>query len=271
MKHIIFAVNKTKPGALDLAEHLKKECLKQGCTVDICTEYPLAEDRLLGCDLCCVVGGDGTLLSVVTAAVKSGTPVWGINLGKLGFMASEAREAEELLPDVLSGNCCVSERRLLECRCANGESRLALNDFVIKKLSTRLTRLRVSANGKPVNEYYSDGLIFATPTGSTAYNLSAGGPIIHPSAPVMAMTPICPHTLSNRSLIFSECTELSIECCDVDKDLVISGDGGICFTSAEVFPLEIHIAEKARFNLIVNPKYSHFRLVHEKLGWGREN
>jgi NAD+ kinase len=271
LKNITFVVNKDKSGALDLAYQLETECHRYGCNPKILTLHPVPEDALIGSDLCCVIGGDGTLLSVTQAAVKAQIPVLGINLGKLGFMAFNTHDAKALLPEILKGNLEVSERHLLECTCTNGVSKIALNDVVIKTRSTRLARLQVYANEKLVNEYNADGLVFATPTGSTAYNLSAGGPLVDPTAPVLTMTPICPHTLSNRSVIFSENTVIRVEACNDLEDLYISRDGTTCFDSSDNFPLTIKIASKRIFKLVTNPEYSHFHLVNRKLGWGREN
>ena len=132
LKNITFVVNKDKTGALDLAYQLETECHRYGCKPQILTIHPVPEDALSGSDLCCVIGGDGTLLSVTQAAVKARVPTLGINLGKLGFMAFNTHDAKALLPDILKGHFEVSERHLLECTCANGFAKIALNDVVIK-------------------------------------------------------------------------------------------------------------------------------------------
>jgi NAD+ kinase len=129
-----------------------------------------------------------------------------------------------------------------------------------------VAHLEVCADGQLVNVYSADGLVFSTPTGSTAYNLSAGGPLIHPGAPVLAMTPICPHTLSNRSVIFTERTRLRIDVEKPHEDVHVTRDGRPCFDPARAFPIEIGIAPE-RFRLIQKPGYQHFQVIQTKLGW----
>ena len=127
-------------------------------------------------------------------------PIIGVNRGSLGFLTTfSAEEAATSLPALLAGDFRLAHRSILDCSTGPGRHDLALNDVLIKaEINSRIVRLEVVADDDLVTEYLCDGLIFATPTGSTAYNLSAGGPLVHPDAEVIAMTPICPHTLSNR-------------------------------------------------------------------------
>ena len=222
-------------------------------------------------DACCVIGGDGSLLGVVAEAVSGQVPVLGVNLGKLGFMASfSAQEARSKLPELLRGDYNVSERTVLRCNISSGNSAIALNDVVVKNIGSRLIRLRVLCNDEPVNDYFCDGLIFTSPTGSTAYNLSAGGPIIHPDARVIAMTPICPHTLSNRSVIFDQNTRLKVTLHEKDPAVRITLDGLTSFDSYENFPLQISISDLP-FLLIERRNLSHFQLMRNKLHWSGES
>ena len=268
LKSIGIVVNATKEGARELAMKLAEIARQAGVEARLCEAYPVPLDFLKGCDFCCTVGGDGTLLSVVPAAIHADVPVMGINFGKLGFMASFASEnAVEALQQAIGGRYLTSERTLLSCACSAGSAYLALNDIVVKTRSSRLLRLRVYADDHFVNEYYADGLIISTPTGSTAYNLSADGPLIHPSAPVLAMTPICPHTLSNRSVIFSDDTRLRIALCGSEADVHATLDGRPCFQSWQNFPLTLQKAERT-FHLVQNPGEDHFSIVRKKLHWG---
>lgn len=259
-------VNRTKPGSDSLAARL--EALARGCGASVsCTDlYPLPEGFLEGCDLCCAVGGDGTHLSVVNQAVLHGTPVVGVNLGKLGFLATfSPTEAIEGFRGLLSGKFRITERSLLSCELDSGLSVLALNDVVLKSAdSGKLTRLKVDCDGELVAEYACDGLIFCTPTGSTAYNLSAGGPIVCPSARLMVMTPICPHTLSNRCVVFP--SESTLVASWGDQQPMLSVDGRHIPLSSEVRSIRIQTASR-RLKVVHPGPYPFFSILRTKLKW----
>lgn len=270
LQNIAFVVNAQKAGAPHLAGELARTARAQGMAVELTEAYPIPEGFLRGMDACCVIGGDGSILSVVQQAVEYGVPVMGVNHGTLGFLTSYTKEeACEHFVRILKGEYRLSSRTLLDCRSCDGTSNLALNDIVVKNHSVRLIRVRVLADGELVNEYYADGLIFATPTGSTAYNLSAGGALIHPSARVISMTPICPHTLSNRSFIFSDERQLEVVLCNEEREILVTRDGRACIESAERFPLRIALSPHT-FQLMENPAHGHFELVREKLHWGTD-
>ena len=167
---ITFAINSTKPGAPEAARFLAGLAECEGVQTKSLTEYPLPPNALDGQDLCVAIGGDGTLLGVLDAALQSGAAVLGVNLGKLGFLATYTQdEAAKSLPALIKGNYSIADRSVLECTTRRGESVFGLNDVVLKETEGRgLIRLQVSSNGNAVSEYHCDGLIFATPTGSTA-------------------------------------------------------------------------------------------------------
>lgn len=269
IRSIIFAVNASKPGAIETAQYLAQLSQAQGVQTQLIDTYPLPEDALLNVDLCVAVGGDGTLLGVLAAAMKSGSAVLGVNLGKLGFLATFSKEAADVdFPRVIGGDYEIAERSVICCTNQAGESFYGLNDVVLKETQgSGLIRLRVSANANYVSEYHCDGLIFSTPTGSTAYNLSAGGPIIGPKVSAMVMTPICPHTLGNRSVIFDNSTNITVESHKSASCPRITIDGQTRFKDAKNFPLNITIAER-KFRLLQNPDHSHFAIVRNKLNWG---
>lgn len=269
IRSITFVVNTTKPGAKEAARYLAGLADCEGVTATITTEYPLRPETLKDQDLCCAIGGDGTLLGVLEAAIATDTPVLGVNLGKLGFLATfTQKEAGKELPALIQGNYIFDERAIFECDTNDGEKVFGLNDVVIKETDAHgLVRLQVCANGQKVSEYHCDGLIFATPTGSTAYNLSAGGPIIGPRVSAMAMTPICPHTLGDRSVIFADSTEISVSCEDSNARPRISIDGRIRFSEKGSLPLTIKVAPQ-RFRILQVPGYGHFATVRNKLNWG---
>jgi NAD+ kinase len=266
---ITFAVNTTKPGAEEAARYLAAIAECEGVKTTISSDYPLKPNALAGQDLCCAIGGDGTLLGVLDAALESGAAVLGVNLGKLGFLATFTQEeAGRDLPQLIKGHYKIAERSVLRCTTCNGESVYGLNDVVLKETDgSGLIRLQVASNGNPVSEYHCDGLIFSTPTGSTAYNLSAGGPIIGPRVSAIAMTPICPHTLGNRSVIFDSSSQISVVHREPGPCPRITIDGRVRFKSENNFPIEITVANRA-FRLMQNPDHSHFAIVRDKLNWG---
>lgn len=269
IQSITFAINSSKSGAAEAAENIAGIVEDKGCKTKISKEYPLPKDALEGQDMCCAIGGDGTLLGVLDAALESDSAVLGINMGKLGFLSTfNETEASRDLPNLIKGNYSIAERSVLCCQNISGETIYGLNDVVIKETEgIGLIRLCVSADGKPVSEYHCDGLIFSTPTGSTAYNLSAGGPIIGPTVRAIAMTPICPHTFGNRSVIFDDSTKIKVESDDSKANPRISIDGHIRFAAKNNFPIELTIAEK-KLRIMQNPDHAHFAIVRDKLNWG---
>jgi len=269
IRKLAIVVNACKPGATELATELAARAKATGREVSIEHSYPIPAGTLHGCDACCVIGGDGTLLSVASEAAREGTRVMGVNMGKLGFLAMfTVDEARASYDDFLTGNFRISDRSLVECRSAGGQMYCALNDVVVRSNTSRVARLRVMADGKLVNVYSADGLVLSTPTGSTAYNLSAGGPLIHPRAPVLAMTPICPHTLSNRGLIVGESTRMTISTEAGSSPVSVTCDGTLCFQSEPGggMPVEVVLAP-FRLPLVLRPGYAYFHLVRSKLGW----
>jgi NAD+ kinase len=264
---IAIVINPTKNGAEALSLELATEARSLGMSCKICRDHPIPEGSLEGCDLCCVIGGDGTILGVVTEAVRAGTLILGVNLGKLGFLATYTPDDIRVrMQKLASGDYCTDSRALIRCHAPSGESRLALNDVVIKSRSINLIALQVCQDEKRVADYSCDGLIFATPTGSTAYNLSAGGPILHPQNRSLAMTPICPHTLSNRSFLFPDHLRLQVKCDCERFSPGISVDGRHWSTNGPLFPLDLAIATE-QIKLVHDPAYSHFRTLRNKLNW----
>lgn len=269
LRRIAFVVNAGKDGALDYAKRLSASVHDALEAWEIFQGDTLGEDMLQGYDACCVIGGDGTILGVVRPAVKHRVPVIGINHGKLGFLTTYTQEeADDCLADLIAGHYHQTQRTLLTCRTAHQQEAMALNDIVIKSSSNaNLVELRVSQNGSLVNTYNSDGLIFCTPTGSTAYNLAAGGPIMHPGSHVLAMTPISPHTLSNRSMVLSSEVELTVESVKPHPVPQVILDGKLPFGhETGSFPLRISLSEQ-RFTLLHRDDYDHFSIVRNKLKW----
>ena len=219
-------------------------------------------------DLIVVLGGDGTLLSVAHHAAQAGVPVMGINLGRLGFLTEiTVSEATLTLDSFLAGDMnVISPRCLLEARAAAAVS-YCLNDVVVTKGAVaRIIDLAIGVDGKEVATLKADGLIVSTPTGSTAYSLSAGGPILHPQVPAIVLTPICPHTLSFRPLAVPSTSSVSVRLLTGGEDVYLTLDGqrGGVLVRNDVVDIR-----KAPFELqlITSPRRSYYDLVKEKLGW----
>ncbi|MFH1498284.1 MAG: NAD(+)/NADH kinase [Verrucomicrobiota bacterium] len=268
LRSIAFVVNEDKTGAPALADELMAVAREAGVDVSLTGEFPLPAGHLRGRDACVTIGGDGTLLGVVDEAAREQVPVLGINRGSLGFLTTlPAEEARARFAAIIAGDYGLAERALLECSSADGPACLGLNDVLIKDGSnSRLVRLEVVADGEFVTDYLCDGLIFSSPTGSTAYNLSAGGPLIQPGADVFVMTPICPHTLSNRSIIFKQSVRLQVRTHRENSCLAVAVDGQRLPDVGCEDIVEISVAP-TRLRLIQQPGHSHFSVVRTKLKW----
>jgi len=268
LQRIAFVVNSQKPHAGELASFLEGVCQEHGVESVRSNDYPIAEGFLEGANACCVLGGDGTILSAAPESLRSGVPVFGVNQGKLGFLATYSPASiREHFVGILRGEFDIQKRSVLHCTTADNQHALALNDAVIKSPDgRRLIGLQVWCEDTLVTEYYSDGLIFSTPTGSTAYNLSAGGPIIMPGAEVLVMTPICPHSLSNRSLVLTRDSVLRVNVVE-SSPAQVTLDGAQRFEGENIFPLQIHIS-RGELPLLLPHSYSYFTILRQKLGWG---
>jgi len=226
-----------------------------------------------GTQLVIVLGGDGTLLSAARAIGGSDIPLFAVNLGGLGFLT--AITIDELYPQLeraLKGDFKTGRRRMLDCEHRRGSERIgryeALNDVVLTKFEiARMIDLEMSIDGHFVCVYRADGLIIATPTGSTAYSLSAGGPIVFPSVGSMIITPICPHTLTNRPVVLDDASEIQITNLSDDSAtyLKIDGQVGELLKRGDV----VHCRRSEGFiNLILPPEMKFFDVLREKLKWG---
>jgi NAD+ kinase len=268
-RKLAFVVNSEKPGAAELAQELIAIAREAGAKkIKLSSELKLPRGFFKGCDACCVIGGDGTLLGAAGGAARENIPIIGVNQGSLGFLTTfSADEARTQFASMLRGGCGIAHRTLLECKTGPGERDVALNDVLVKnETNSRLVRLEVLADGMLVTEYYCDGIIFSTPTGSTAYNLAAGGPIIHPAAGVIAMTPICPHTLSNRTIIFRDNVKLTVINRSTDSRLLVAMDGQRNTAVTEDVPIEISISPRT-LALAQRMDYSPFEVMRAKLKW----
>jgi NAD+ kinase len=268
IRRLAFVVNPGKAGASELVRELMRLARKAGVRLKRTARLPLPSGYLRGCDACCVVGGDGTLLGAAAEAARARVPIIGVNRGGLGFLTTfSAEEARTCFARLLRGDFRLDPRAMLACSTGPGVHDLALNDVLIKNsVNSRLVRLEVWADGELVTDYLCDGLIFSTPTGSTAYNLSAGGPIVHPAARVIALTPICPHTLSNRSLIFPENVQLRVLNRSAGTRLLVAMDGQRNLKFGADSPVKISIS-RLHLLLAQRAEHAHFSVVRTKLNW----
>lgn len=227
-------------------------------------------------DLLVVVGGDGTILHVVGQLGEVIKPVFGINVGSLGFLtcanSSSYREAVEC---IAKDRINFSQRALLEARVKLGDKQtnkmIALNDAVLSRGEvSRLVLLCTRVNGEPLTEFNADGLIVATPTGSTAYSLSAGGPILDPESGVFVITPICPHVLTNRSIIVAQGSTIEIEASDPEYPIFLTLDGRKPIHVERGSVITIRRAKKT-LPLASLPDASFFSVVRQKLKWSGSN
>ena len=220
-----------------------------------------------------VLGGDGTLLSVARLVGDHEVPILGVNLGGLGFLTEiTLEELYRVLERVIQGDFVTDERVVLNAAVIRRGERMAefvvLNDAVINKGAlARIIDLETTINGEYLTTFKSDGLIISTPTGSTAYNLSAGGPIVYPSLHCMIITPICPHTLTNRPIVIPDDVEIRAYLKTKQQEVILTLDGQQGFSLEYEDVVEIRKAE-GRILLIKSPYRHYFELLREKLKWG---
>ncbi len=228
-------------------------------------------------DILIILGGDGTLLHIADKASKYEIPVMGINLGGLGFLtAVSAKERFEALELLLQGKMTVEERMLLKTRLLGGPGTdsspgsylYALNDVVISKGDVdQIIRLRTWSDQEFITTYRADGLIFSTPTGSTAYNLSSGGPIVQPGLPCILVTPICPFMLESRPVLLPPDVTLVSQLGGKADNVKVIVDGRFTWKMEENSQLEVKTASKP-LHLISMPQKGYFEILRNKLNWG---
>jgi NAD+ kinase len=226
------------------------------------------------CDLAIVVGGDGTLLNAARALVSYDVPVLGVNVGRLGFLTDiSPGEMLHTLGEILAGRYREEARWMLHATVSRGEETVsrcdALNDVVIHKWSVaRMIEFETYIDGQFVNTQRSDGLIVSTPTGSTAYALSAGGPILHPTLNALVLAPICPHTLSNRPVVVDGDCRVDLVVGQNTQDAQVTCDGQISL--GLLGGDRIGIGKKDRAIRLIHPAdHDYFSLLRAKLSWGK--
>ncbi|MCC2657252.1 MAG: kinase [Panacagrimonas sp.] len=282
---VVGVIGKRREPNLDLLRDLCDGLRRLGCEVLIeangafgrdAPAPTVARDELARrCELVIVVGGDGTLLDAGRDLAPAQVPLLGVNQGRLGFMTDVAPESmHEHLAAIVHGQYESEDRLLLSASVErngrrDGATRLAVNDVVIRNQATiRMIEFETWLDHEFISNHRADGVIVASPTGSTAYALSGGGPLLHPSLSAIALVPICPHTLSDRPIVVDGQRPIRIVIRGVDRaQAMVTFDGQTSETLEPGDVVEVRRAEKA-LRLIHPPGYSYFRILRDKLRWG---
>lgn len=280
IKAVALFIRDESPKAVQVAKELSQWFAKRGTQTlspdakDLGSlAEPLTSQNIQTPELAVVLGGDGTYLRAVQTLKGRKIPILGVNLGSLGFLT--AHRLEDLYPLVemaLKGEIEMRPRSTLKASVMKGtkvlETYCAVNDVVLERASSpHLINVSLSIQGELVTETKADGLIFSSPTGSTAYNLAAGGPIAHPQAPVILITPICSHSLTSRPLVFPDNKSLSVKILGKDKKAALTIDGHWAMEMTSDVDVVIEKSEIEHW-VARKPGHSFFALLREKLKFG---
>jgi NAD+ kinase len=281
MRSVGVVIKRNSEEAIELARELVRWLDEHECTALVEIESAKRtgghaaskQEIVASADLAVIIGGDGTLLSVARLMATRQIPILGVKMGGLGFLT--AVTTDEILPTLaraLAGDIITDRRMTLAVRLQRSDGNVlegqVLNEVVITKgVSGRILDLKTTVNERELCVYKADGLIVATPTGSTAYSLSAGGPIVHPGIGAILLSPICPHTLTNRPMVLPDSAVVRVDACTPDEDGVLSLDG------QEATPIrngDIVTAQRGRATipLIQPPGRDYFSMLRSKLRWG---
>lgn len=222
------------------------------------------------CDLLITIGGDGTLLSVVRRSLPHQIPVLGVHAGKLGFLADlDLAELDDFIPKLIQGKYYLDNRSLLEAHITSkhGATRvIAFNDIVLSRPSiSKMIHLEMRVDGRAFNTYFGDGVIISTPTGSTAYNLSAGGPVVLPHTQVFVLTPISPHSLTQRPVVLPRHFEIEVHTLEQNALAIVDGQDMHEFGEGDSITIKL---AKESASLIHKEGFDYFDVLKEKLSWG---
>lgn len=284
MRHIALIYKYGRPEAARFADEIKTWLEGEFGLVVISRENvgrytATSENRRIdipdSTDAVVVLGGDGTLLSVARLLEDRPTPIIGVNLGALGFLTQIQKEAcyRDFTTIFDGGYDCEERMRLSVCVMRGNvvtHRYKVLNDAVINKSAiARIVSIKTSIAGRHLTHYRGDGLIVATPTGSTAYNLSAGGPIVYPTAKSIILTPICPFTLTNRPIILPSDITIQVELTEHNKDVTLTCDGQV---GCQLTPSDTILVSEADnpLRLIMTPSMDYFEILRSKLNWGQD-
>ena len=258
VKNFAVCYNNKIQNSVDAKNNLTQLLIEQNVSCEVLDIDNLKD----GFDFAFVIGGDGTILKAARFFAKFDTPIFGINLGRLGFLSQTSREyLMQSVQKILQGQFHIEERIMLQ----SGDN-LALNDFVIKGNSHgRTARLSLKINGNAVCDYLADGLIISTPTGSTAYGLSAGGPVLAPKLEAFVIVPICPHTLTARPLVIPDNELVTVSMEDCENGFVVSTDGQNFYECNADIEIKKSL-HNAKLALLDDSDF--YTLLRDKLRWG---
>ena len=241
MEHFLIVTNDGKDADGRVTAKVKQLLTDAGKTCVLCEkdgDKKIIREKIPEkIDCAVVIGGDGSLIEVARFLHGRNIPVLGINMGTLGYLTEvEVNHIEDAFAQILEGDYTLEDRMMLEGTLQDGRKDISLNDIVVsRKTEIRLIHFRIYVNGELLNTYEADGVIISTPTGSTAYNLSAGGPIVEPTASMIVITPICPHALNTSSIVLSAEDEIVIEIAEGRHDAV--EEALVAFDGADTLPL----------------------------------
>ncbi len=268
---VAYAVNRAASGVEEAAPVLERELRALGLELQPIAweDGPLAEKEaaiLASCDMAVVLGGDGSMIHIAKNAAAFGVPVLGVNGGNVGFMAGLEMNQLDRLPRLLEGRYKIEPRMMLQVTVTRPHETLtftALNEAVVSHGSlSRLIAMEVSSEEKPVTTYRADGVIVATPTGSTAYSLSAGGPVVDPELSCMLLTPICPHAMHTRPLLFSDTVSLTIKA-GSPAYLTVDSEQAVPLSTDDVVTVRRHATDARLISL--KEEYAFYDILTQKL------
>jgi NAD+ kinase len=282
IKKIGIVAKRNKPEAVDVIKDLVPFLKDRGIETILDAETAAlsgeasslkGEDIPKKSDMVIVLGGDGTLLHAARMVGKEEIPILGVNLGSLGFLTDVAlEELYKTIEKVLSGDFKTEERMMLKAVVTGSDGKTfdlsVLNDVVINKgVLARIINLEVMVNGAYLTTYNADGLIVSTPTGSTGYSLSAGGPVVHPTLSAIIINPICPHSLTNRPILVPDDSAIEIRLLSGDSDVFVTLDGQVGVDFAEGNTVVV-TKSKRKVRLIEPPERDYYDVLRTKLNWG---
>ncbi|MEC9406281.1 MAG: NAD(+) kinase [Abyssibacter sp.] len=281
-RHIGIIAKRDDAAVLTTVERLARYLLERGLLIypdpvaaPVTEATPVSRAEMgPHCDLCIVVGGDGTLLDAGRYMAPHDVPIVGVNRGRLGFMVDVSPDdMSARLDEILDGQGIREDRLMIEAQPdVQGDPIkrfLALNDVVVRNRAfARLLEFDTRINGEFVTRHRADGIVISTPTGSTAYALSSGGPIVHTGIDALTLVPICPHTLSDRPLVINANSELEVVVHGDNTEALVTWDGQVSHPLAGGDRIRIRASDK-RMTLIHPPGYDYFHILRSKLHWGR--
>lgn len=277
IQHVAIIIKKQKPDAYQAGESLKTWLTGRGAKAVLFENEPEPHVPALpeGIEIIVVLGGDGTLLSAARHYGQQGVPILGVNVGGLGFITEIALgELYPVLERVLAHDFDIEERMLLTATVIRGgepiEQQGVLNDVVINKGAlARIVELKTFIDDQYLTTYRADGLIVSTPTGSTAYSLAAGGPIVYPTLHTITLIPICPFTLTNRPIILPDTLTINVTLDARSRDVFLTFDGQLGLALQPEDQVEIRKAART-IRLVKSPSKTYFEILRTKLRWGGE-